>query len=154
MNEDLFAGLPGEDLDHWIAGVDEAGRGPLAGPVVVGRRIHADQQRQRRGQHHRHHRQGYGQRQAFKHQLVHRGTVDIAVAQVAAQHACDPGAVALRRWLVQAQFVGERLHGFGRSVRAHEDLRRVAGQDLKHPEDDDGGRQQGGDQREQALEQK
>ena len=35
MNEDLFAGLAEGHDDGWIAGVDEAGRGPLAGPVVV-----------------------------------------------------------------------------------------------------------------------
>ena len=35
MNEDLFAQHAGERIDGWIAGVDEAGRGPLAGPVVI-----------------------------------------------------------------------------------------------------------------------
>jgi ribonuclease HII len=34
MSDDLFAGND-NPLDGWIAGVDEAGRGPLAGPVVV-----------------------------------------------------------------------------------------------------------------------
>jgi ribonuclease HII len=35
MNDDLFAGSAGTPGEGWIAGVDEAGRGPLAGPVVV-----------------------------------------------------------------------------------------------------------------------
>jgi ribonuclease HII len=35
MNDDLFAGKAGAADEGWIAGVDEAGRGPLAGPVVV-----------------------------------------------------------------------------------------------------------------------
>ncbi len=34
-SESLFATLGSESLAGWIAGVDEAGRGPLAGPVVV-----------------------------------------------------------------------------------------------------------------------
>ena len=35
MSEDLFAGIGKDRVDGWIAGVDEAGRGPLAGPVVI-----------------------------------------------------------------------------------------------------------------------
>jgi ribonuclease HII len=35
MNDDLFTGIAGVANEGWIAGVDEAGRGPLAGPVVV-----------------------------------------------------------------------------------------------------------------------
>jgi ribonuclease HII len=35
MNDDLFADCAGTADEGWIAGVDEAGRGPLAGPVVV-----------------------------------------------------------------------------------------------------------------------
>lgn len=34
MNNDLF-GVPTLTVSGWIAGVDEAGRGPLAGPVLV-----------------------------------------------------------------------------------------------------------------------
>lgn len=35
MTTDLFANAPDHSETGWIAGVDEAGRGPLAGPVVV-----------------------------------------------------------------------------------------------------------------------
>lgn len=35
MKSDLFATAPDCDDGGWVAGVDEAGRGPLAGPVVV-----------------------------------------------------------------------------------------------------------------------
>lgn len=35
MKTDLFADLPDARERAWVAGVDEAGRGPLAGPVVV-----------------------------------------------------------------------------------------------------------------------
>lgn len=35
MKNDLFAAIAGGHAEGWIAGVDEAGRGPLAGPVVV-----------------------------------------------------------------------------------------------------------------------
>lgn len=35
MKSDLFDGHTERCDDEWIAGVDEAGRGPLAGPVVV-----------------------------------------------------------------------------------------------------------------------
>ena len=35
MNADLFGSTDSCHVEGWIAGVDEAGRGPLAGPVVI-----------------------------------------------------------------------------------------------------------------------
>ena len=125
----------------------------IAGAIVVGRGIYADGQRQHRGHGHCHHRQRYGQRQALEHQFQHRGAVDIAVTQVASQHASDPGSVALKGRVIQPQLAGQCLDGFGRGVGPHQNLRGVARQDLEYPEDDHGRRQQGGDQREQALQQ-
>ena len=121
--------------------------------VVVGRGIDADGQRQRGGEQHRQQCQRHGEFQAFEHQLGHRRAVGVGQAQLAGQHAANPGEVTQVYRLIQAKLDGQGLDSLGVCIRAHQHLRGVARQDFKHQKYDHRGRHQGGKQRGQAFEQ-
>ena len=86
------------------------------------------------------------------YQLPHGGAVGIAIAQTAAEKAGDPLEVALQGWLIQAQLLGHGGDGVGVRNRPHQHLCGIARQNFQHRKHYGRCAQQGGHQREQALE--
>ena len=113
----------------------------------------AGRQRQHGCDGHGHQRQRYRQSEALQDEFGHRRAVRVGQAQVAHHQAADPVPVALDGRAVYAQFLGERLHHFRRSVRPHQDLGGVSRKDFQHQEDHHGCAYQRRNQGDQALEQ-
>jgi hypothetical protein len=142
------------EVRHGDANLGQCHGADVAGPVVLRGRINAGDQRQHGSEGHRHQCQWHGQRESLQHQFKHRCAVAVADAKITHQQAAEPLPVTRHGWQIEPQFDGQRLHCLGRSVRSHQDLRRVARQYFQHQENDNRGAKQRGQQGTQTFEKK